>query len=184
MRLIKIEDNVLAEDEINKVDGIKHPSFPWYSDDHTDFPGDGNPQFTHLFYQNIQFQQSNYLELLYPLFGKIKPFALLKVKANLNLATSKESVFHIDYGEVEDRVYPEMKSLVKTSIFYLDDELGGTEFESGEFVETKRNRLVTFPSGMKHRSVKHTQEGARRFVVNFNYIPFMSEQYAPSEVTI
>ena len=182
--MIKIEDNLLTPEEFSVVSEITDSMFPWYSNDHTDFEGDGNPQFTHMFYQNIRFQQSEYLQLVLPILSKIRPFAILKIKANLNLATSKESIFHIDYGEVEDRVYPEMKTIAKTSIFYLNDNLGGTEFESGEFVETKSNRLVTFPSGMKHRSVKHTQEGARRFVVNFNYIPFMSEEDAPAKATI
>ena len=148
--------------------------FPWFSNDHTDVPGDENPQFTHMFYHNIQYVQSEYLHVVFPLLRAINPFALLKVKANLNTATSKQSQFHIDYQQVEDQVLPEMKELVKTSIFYLDDDLGGTEFENGDTIPTKANRLVTFPSGLRHRSVKHTQEGRRRFVVNMNYIPFKS----------
>jgi len=173
--LVVIQDEVLTPGELDLVSEMMEPSFPWHSNDHTDFEGDGNPQFTHMFYQNIQFHQSEWLKIVFPILKRVKPFAILKIKANLNLATSRESSFHIDYGEVEDRVYPEMKKLVHTSIFYLNDGLGGTEFESGEFVESKRNRLVTFPSGMKHRSVKHQEEGARRFVVNLNYIPFLGD---------
>ena len=182
--MVIIEDDVLSSEELGTVSEIMEPSFPWYSNDHTDFEGDGNPQFTHMFYQNIQFHQSDWLRLVFPLLRKIKPFVMIKIKANLNLATSQESSFHIDYGEVEDRVYPEIKTLAHTSIFYLNDGLGGTEFESGDFVETKTNRLVPFPSGLKHRSVKHQQEGARRFVINLNYIPFMSEKNASAKATI
>lgn len=175
--MVVVEDDVLSDEELNVVSEIMDPSFPWCSNDYTDFVGDGNPQFTHMLYHNIQFHQSEWLRVVFPLLRKIKPFAMLKIKANLNLASSKESCFHIDYQEVEDRVYPEMKRLVHTSIFYLNTGLGGTEFmdKDDTFVETKRNRLVTFPSGIKHRSVKHQEEGARRFVVNLNYIPFMSD---------
>lgn len=170
--MVTITDDLLTAEDFAVVCEMTKPDFPWYSNDHTDFEGDENPQFTHMFYHNIMYQQSDWLHVVWPLLRHINPFALLKVKGNLNTATSKESQFHIDYQSVEDKVYPELKELIKTSIFYLDDDLGATEFENGDMIPTKANRLITFPSGMRHRSVKHTQEGKRRFVVNMNYIPF------------
>ena len=175
--MVTITDDFLNEEELEVVSGIQDALFPWFSQDHTDIEGDDNPQFTHMFYQNNTLIQSDYISLVQPLIIKLKPFALLKVKANLNLHTTKSSNFHIDYGSVERIVPPEIKTIGMTSIFYLNDNLGGTDFmdEHDSFVETKRNRLVTFPSGLKHRSVKHTEEGKRRFVVNLNYIPFLNE---------
>lgn len=175
MDLVEIIDDFLTDDELDVVSGIEDHLFPWFSQDHTDFEGDGNPQFTHMFYQNNGMIKSDFIGLVNPLIVKVRPFALLKIKANLNLNSSKESNFHIDYGSVEHIVPEEIKTVAKTSIFYLNDNLGGTEFEDGTFVQTKRNRMVTFASGVKHRSVKHTIEGQRRFVVNLNYIPFLRE---------
>ena len=48
--MVIIEDDVLSSEELGIVSEIMDPSFPWYSNDHTDFEGDGNPQFTHMFY--------------------------------------------------------------------------------------------------------------------------------------
>ena len=57
---------------------------------------------------------------------------------------------------------------LKTSVFYLDNSNGKTVFETGEEVESKGNRLVTFPANIKHTGTTHT-DIQKRIVININY---------------
>ena len=56
----------------------------------------------------------------------------------------------------------------KTSIFYVNTNDGYTEFEDGTVVESVENRLVTFPSPLKHTGTSCT-DTSRRMVININY---------------
>lgn len=176
--MIEIQDDFLWPHEYAEICSIKQNHFPWYSQDSTDFEGDGNPQFTHMFYQNLHaesynFGWSDYNSIIMPLVKKINPFCVLKIKANMTLDTEAQSNFHMDFEDVESRVPPAISALFKTSIYYLDDDLGGTEFkDTGQIIPTKANRLVTFDSCMLHRSVLPKSGGNRRVVINMNYIPY------------
>ena len=55
-----------------------------------------------------------------------------------------------------------------TAIYYVNTNNGYTEFEDGSRVESIENRLVTFPSYMKHTGTTCTDQ-KRRIVINFNY---------------
>ena len=55
-----------------------------------------------------------------------------------------------------------------TSIFYVNTNNGYTKFEDGTKVESVANRMVTFPSNMKHTGTSCTDERIR-VVINFNY---------------
>ena len=55
-----------------------------------------------------------------------------------------------------------------TAIYYVNSNNGYTEFEDGTKVDSVRNRLVTFPSSMKHRGVSQT-DTRTRMVINFNW---------------
>jgi hypothetical protein len=56
-----------------------------------------------------------------------------------------------------------------TAILYLDDNDGGTMFEDGSFVQSKKNRLVVFPNTTLHSSVSQTDSNIRT-LINFNFI--------------
>ena len=57
-----------------------------------------------------------------------------------------------------------------TCIFYLNSNNGGTRFkDSGELVQSQRNRLVKFPSYFEHAAV-NTTDTKLRWVLNINYI--------------
>ena len=58
--MIEVCDDFLTPEEYALVCQLKNNHFPWYSQDSTDFPGDGNPQFTHMFYQNLHAESYNF----------------------------------------------------------------------------------------------------------------------------
>ena len=55
-----------------------------------------------------------------------------------------------------------------TSIFYMNTNNGYTKFEDGTKIESVANRLVSFPSNMKHKGTSCTDEKTR-VVINFNH---------------
>lgn len=55
-----------------------------------------------------------------------------------------------------------------TALLYLDDSNGGTDFECGKFVKSKRNALALFPGQMKHRPV-YASDVQVRFLLLFNF---------------
>ena len=57
----------------------------------------------------------------------------------------------------------------KTSIFYLNSNNGYTQFERGDKIISKENRVVVFDSNLKHCAVDCT-DTKYRIVINFNYL--------------
>ena len=104
-----------------------------------------------------------YLPYFYPIIDRISDLkVLLRVSLNLTFATPEPNVsqFHID-NHIENSF---------TNIFYLNSNNGGTKFEkSGDVVQSQRNRLVMFPSFLKHAAV-NTTDTKLRWVLNINYI--------------
>jgi len=119
-----------------------------------------NFQFTHTFY-NFHRIQSDYFDLLTPIFEKIKPLALLRVKANLLTPTNKilEHGMHVDFTS----------SKVTTGIFYINTNNGYTKFENGKKIKSIQNQYVEFNSQLKHTGTSCTN-AEKRLVINFNYI--------------
>ena len=57
----------------------------------------------------------------------------------------------------------------KTSVFYINDNNGYTEFRNGDRIESVANRAIIFDNNLEHRGVSHTLPDHYRIVVNFNY---------------
>ena len=57
---------------------------------------------------------------------------------------------------------------MQTAIFYVNSNNGYTEFETGEQIRSLPNRMVTFPSNIKHRGVSSINS-KERYVINFNW---------------
>ena len=71
--------------------------------------------------------------------------------------------YHIDFEQ------PYFKENTTTAILYLNSNNGGTKFEeNGEIVQSKKNRLVKFPTTSRHAGVWHT-DAKLRFVLNMTY---------------
>ena len=104
-----------------------------------------------------------YLPYFYPILNNLADIGVLqRVSLNLTFATpqSEVSKYHID---------SDLKNSY-TCIFYLNSNNGGTKFkESGEFVQSQRNRLIRFPSLLEHTAI-NTTDTKFRWVLNINYI--------------
>ncbi len=144
---------------------MSSPQFAWYYNpvlDKEDLDPNvkQNFQFTHTFF-NFNRVQSEYFDLLTPIFIKIKPIALVRVKANLLLNTDKivEHGMHVDFKNPK----------VTTGIFYINTNNGYTKFEDGKKIKSIQNQYIEFDSQLKHTGTSCT-DAEKRLVINFNYI--------------
>lgn len=166
--MIDIIDNFLPYEEFSTIKNtILSNGFPWFYNDYViqkniqlcqnqyDF------QFGHVFYNNDQ-KNSQYFDLLMPIFSKLNLKSLVRVKANL--VTKCEKIishgFHTDY---------DYENLF-TAIFYVNTNDGYTIFEDNDNtkVESIENRLVIFPSTISHSGTTCTDQKIR-CVLNINY---------------
>ena len=109
-------------------------------------------QITSSFYHNLQ-----------PMFDAMGLYACHKVKINLLKREEKiiEHGLHIDIIEAPENNL--------TSVFYMNTNNGYTKFETGEKVESIENRLVTFPSSLKHTGTTNNCDAQYRCVMNINW---------------
>ena len=166
---VQIYDNYLSR---NDFDSLKYEmaleSFtsntpmPWYYQTFKVELDDSQQQFTHHFYMN-QSPNSDYFKILNPLLKKINALSLIRIKANLQLRDNDvtESPMHID---VEVRSQEQ-----KTGIFYMNTNNGKTIIEGGKTIDSIENRMVIFPSSLRHNGTTHT-DTPYRCVINFNWI--------------
>ena len=157
-----IVDNFLGVEEFNFIKSkMLGNHFPWfYNDMKTDYlESQYNFQFTHLFYDNIK-PNSNMFDLLTPLIQKIKPSALIRIKANLVPVTDYIIAYdyHVDYDNIK----------CKTAIFYLNTNNGSTIFKNGTKINSLENRFMCFDSDLLHTGTSCTDEKIR-CVININY---------------
>ena len=179
---MKIEDNFLDQEKFDELQTfIVSDSFAWFYVDGIDysiresngvlsFPNKGDKnkfQFYHMFVSNGG-PTSSFCDNLEPVFEKIDPMSFWRIKANLLTRTPNivENEFHVDIGNLENS--PEKLKQWTTSIFYINTNNGYTLFEDGTKVESVANRMVTFPSNIKHTGTSCTDEKTR-VIINFNY---------------
>jgi hypothetical protein len=166
---MEIKDNYLDQKSFNEIERLMTmPDFSWFFNNIIDFDEDVDKfQFVHIFYKNSQ-ATSKSIDLLIPILELVQPFVLGRIKANLLTRTSNiiKNQFHIDLADLSN--FPEKLKQWTTSIFYVNTNNGYTEFEDGTKVESVANRMITFPSNIKHRGTSCTDEKIR-IVINFNY---------------
>ena len=111
------------------------------------------------------------LFLTYPLFFRkleeylnVKKWWLMRVNCTIGQLEPHTGAWHTDYNHENLDICEE----TTTSIFYLNTNNGGTKFKDGQFVESKKNRLVTFPTLTEHAGVWCT-DAKLRYVLNMNY---------------
>lgn len=171
---MKIFDNFLDEGAFEKLDlAIMGQRMTWHFAPFTagKYESNGGPDqffFGHTIYQNHTWT-SGLSKDLAPLIQKIGPMALHMVRANLMTKSNShvESEFHSDL----DLNSPTLDKVAQwtTAIFYINDCDGYTKLETGEIIESRQNRLLTFPANIRHLGATCTNE-KRRVLINLNYI--------------
>jgi len=165
---MKIYKNFLEEQALNSIlSVIQSDQFSWYYN-HVVNKEDLNPkatqnfQFTHLFYGKHTVQ-SDFFDLLTPVFLKIKPLSLIRIKANLIPKTAKivEHGMHVDFESPHTKV--------TTGILYLNTNNGSTIFKNGKKIKSVKNQYIEFDSSLEHTGTTCTDQD-RRMVINFNYV--------------
>ena len=170
--MYRIIDNVLSEDDLIKIEQnvLQAPIFKAF--DSTASKQSDNVydvMMSRVFFSSYysSYQQAGfdeeYLPYFYPLLNEMVSGFLLRVSLNLTFATPNPYIsdYHAD-NHAQNSF---------TNIFYLNSNNGGTKFkDSGEIVQSKRNRLVMFPSFRKHAAV-NTTDTKLRWVLNINYVP-------------
>ena len=156
---IKIIDNFLSKDIFQNIkDTFLSNNFPYFYNPQKVINLDSDFQFTHIFFEMSRVN-SKYFDFLLPVINKLDCKAIIKIKANLTTKTEsiRPFMFHNDYN-----------FNCNTSIFYINNNNGKTLFEDGSEVNSVENRMVIFPSTIKHTGTTHTDEKIR-VVINFNY---------------
>ena len=174
---MKIEDNFLDQEKFDELQTLMMgKNFFWFYADVIDYKGQKDRfMFYHMFQDvNMRMRQKNifgrptsaFYQILGPILNKINLLALWRIKANLLTRTPNivENEFHFDIGGIPEEKLKQWT----TSIFYMNTNNGYTIFEDGAKVESVANRMITFPSNMKHRGTSCTDEKTR-VVINFNY---------------
>jgi len=169
--MYRVIDNVLSENDLIKIEQnvLQAPIFKVF--DSTASKQSSNVydvMMSRVFFSSYysQSQESGfdkeYLPYFYPLLDKMVSGFLLRVSLNLTFATPNPYVseFHVD-TEVKNS---------NTCVYYLNSNNGGTKFrDSGEIVQSQRNRGVIFPSHFSHAAV-NTTDTKLRWVLNINYL--------------
>jgi hypothetical protein len=154
-------DNFLEKEDFLNVKNqiVLSDNFPWYVTRDVTGEGDDDYYLTHLFYKQYMPNSSLY-DLLKPLIEKIKPQAIIRIKANFYPTTLKlvKHNYHTDFGIVH-----------KGCIFYLNSNDGKTIFKDGTEIDSIENRLLIFEPHIEHRSTTCTNDPVGRFNINFNY---------------
>lgn len=168
----QIIDKALQSDEFEKIKTLlTGHDFTWFFSNHTVSKTVGlddkrvDYKFHHVFYEKHA-PNSVFIDVISPIIKVLSPLALVTSRAFLSTFTGQKvnHGFHTDHL-VED----ERSKLMKTAIFYVNTNNGGTLFEDGTFVESIENRLLIFSTSQRHAAITATDVAAR-VVLNFNYI--------------
>jgi hypothetical protein len=159
---VKIIDNFLSKEVFEKLQNtLLGNSFDWYYNSFVDYKNKPNKQFQFIhFFFNNNWRGSNF-NLIEPIINIIKPFSLVRIKANLLTKTENiiANEFHKDFDNVKN---------LTTGIFYINTCNGYTIFKDGTKVESIANRFVSFDSQLEHTGTSCTDENIR-VLINFNY---------------
>ncbi len=165
-------DNFLGTQTFHELqEYVMFQDFPWYYQDGKVMsnPTDQDDfRFGHVVYtpHNGIVTQCGYdlYNLIAPIINTCDAAAVTRVKLNCDIRSEKPFVsgYHVDNNWAESQH-------AWTGIFYLNNNNGYTEFETGYKIESVENRLLLFRSHLKHRGVSQT-DTSRRVVLNINML--------------
>jgi len=137
-------------------------SLPWYMNTSVAFlEGDEDPShfyFSHMFYWECEYK-SQHVDYIMPILEKMKPRALIRIKANLYPNTHKV----IEHAKHKDMTFENNGAL------YMVNSCDGFTNFNGEKVESVANRMVFFDPQEWHNS-STTSNTQSRVTINFNYL--------------
>ena len=177
---MKIFKNFINYEDFDKLQKtMEGPNFVWtYIDGVTKF-GDGRFQFVHNFYDEY-LPRSDAIGFIQPIIEKIKPTAIVRIKANLLTKTDKIIAHepHTDFNIADKlevgtvnkkhRSHTSVKGMV-TGVYYINTCNGYTQIGKKK-IHSEENKLVLFDSSTYHSGTTCTDQN-RRIVINFNYYP-------------
>ena len=165
--MMKIEDDFLEQKEFDELQTLMMgDKIFWTYNDGIDYENETDKfQFIHMFYAD-GVPRSPFIEQMNHILNKLNVLVFIRIKANLLTKTQNivENSFHVDFETIKGEKLKQWT----TSIFYLNTNNGYTKFEDGTIVESVANRMITFPSNMKHTGTSCTDQ-KMRIVINFNY---------------
>ena len=165
---MKIIDDFIKDEDFKKIQDHLYGAYIWSYQDIVVHPRETEDtfQFCHSYIQQGQ-PVSSFLGVLQPVMAEISPLFFIRIKANLLTRTPEivENLFHIDLRVIKEK---ERLKQWTTAIFYMNTNNGYTTFEDGTKVDSVANRIVMFPSNIKHKGTSCTDKKTR-VVINFNY---------------
>jgi transcriptional regulator with XRE-family HTH domain len=155
---VEVKENFLEKkyfESLQKL--VLGDNFAWYYSDGVSYKEDSYFQFVHTLYTKNR-EYSGHYQTIIPLLAALDAQAVRAVKFNLLTKTSKivEHGYHID---MEGNT---------TAIMYMNTCNGYTKFENGKIVKSEANKVVVFPSDLRHTGTSCTNE-KMRVVLNLNY---------------
>lgn len=157
----KVVDNFLKEEDFKSIQSsILSGDFPWHITQGVSYIGSGDGYyFSHLIYSRNA-PSSRWFDILFPVFFKIEPIAIHRIKVNFHPTTQTliKHSSHID-----------LKESHKGAILYLNTNDGKTILNDGTEIDSIENRMLFFDPSIPHRSTSCTNDPIGRFNINFNY---------------
>ena len=168
-----LQDNFLSQpdfDGISKYVTGYGTNFSWawseyaVTEDEEESPG----HFVHTAYYGSVPISDLYNKIAHTMIQRLRCCCLYRIKLNLNprLPEPFKYAFHSD---LEHILEDEVSAHWTTAIFYFNTNNGYTEFEDGTIIKNVANRIVEFPSHIKHRGVSQT-DTKTRILMNINYL--------------
>jgi hypothetical protein len=159
---VQVKDNFLTAEQHQKlIEDFK--TLPWtmneYKVDESESRTYNNVQFVHTFHRDHGIK-SEYFDIVQPIIDTLKPNAILRIKANLQVGNGdpKESMMHVDTDAPNS----------KTAVYFLETNNGYTTLEGGTKVDSVGNRMLTMPSNLLHCGTTCSDQQTR-VVININY---------------
>ena len=149
-----ITENFLDDEAFKFIEQqLMGTQFPWFFQPGVVEENDDGlwTYFAHQFFAENR-PQSNYIQILQPLFDRLNPKALVRAKANCYIRSEKlhQHNFHID-GDYDHNL----------AILSINTCNGFTVLEDGTKIESKRNRLLIINGSQKHASTTCTDAQMR-----------------------
>ena len=122
-------------------------------------------EFCHMFWDPDHGKVSESATGIITLFREpLDAYVFLRIKANLTVYSEnpQPTDFHTDFN------HPMPIDKMTTAIYYVNTTNGYTEFIDGRKVESVANRLVKFPTNLRHQGTT-CSDAKQRVVINFNY---------------